>query len=50
MINTLINVMLTMLPSSMEIKQVVFNMNLDNAPDPNGFGALFYQTYWDIMA
>ncbi|GAU48947.1 hypothetical protein TSUD_285360 [Trifolium subterraneum] len=43
------NNMLTILPSHDEIKSVVFGLNNDSAPGPNGFGAVFFQTYWDII-
>ncbi|KAI5444993.1 hypothetical protein KIW84_013317 [Lathyrus oleraceus] len=43
------NVMLTMLPSSLEIKNVVFALNKDGAPGSNGFGDFFFQTFWDII-
>jgi len=44
-----INDMLTMLPSHEEIRKVVFNLNKDSAPGPDGFGAFFFQTYWDVV-
>jgi len=44
-----INNLLTMLPSHQEIKSAVFSLNKDSAPGPDGFGAFFYQTYWDII-
>lgn len=37
------NSMLTKLPSSDEVKNVVFSMNGDGAPGPNGFGGYFYK-------
>jgi hypothetical protein len=43
------NNMLTMLPSHEEIHNVVFSLNKDGAPGPNGFGAIFFQTYWSIV-
>ena len=43
------NNLLTMLPSTEEIKNVVFSMNRNSAPGPDGFGAFFYQTYWEII-
>jgi hypothetical protein len=44
-----INVVLTMLPSHDEINAAVFALNKDSAPGPDGFGAYFYQHYWDIV-
>ncbi|WJX46320.1 rhamnogalacturonan endolyase [Trifolium repens] len=44
-----INAILTMLPSHSEIKAAVFALNKDSAPGPDGFGAFFYQHFWDIV-
>jgi hypothetical protein len=44
-----INDMLTNIPSMEEIKSAVFSLNNDSAPGPDGFGACFFQTYWDIV-
>jgi hypothetical protein len=44
-----INHMLTLLPSNDEIKNAVFSLNNDSAPGPDGFGACFFQSYWDIV-
>jgi ribonuclease HI len=44
-----LNSILTMLPSPEEIKNAVFDLNKDSAPGPDGFGAFFFQTYWDIV-
>lgn len=43
------NLKLTNLPSSEEIKNAVFSMNRDSAPRPDGFGAFFFQKFWDIV-
>jgi len=43
------NKLLTMIPSTKEIKNAVFDLNNEGAPGPNGFGACFFQTYWDIV-
>lgn len=43
------NVMLTLFPSREEIKAVIFSFNVDSVPDPDGFGASFYQCFWDIV-
>ena len=32
-----------------EIKQVVFQMEPSKAPEPDDFGAYFFQKYWDII-
>lgn len=50
LVNDNINTMLTMIPSQVEIKKAVFDLNKDGAPGPDGFGAFFYQTYWDIVS
>jgi hypothetical protein len=44
-----VNNMLTRLPTSEEIKLAVFSLNKDSAPGPDGFGAIFFQTFWDII-
>lgn len=41
--------MLTMLPTHDEISKVVFNLNKNSAPRHDGFGAIFFQTYWEII-
>ncbi|MCH79620.1 RNA-directed DNA polymerase (Reverse transcriptase), partial [Trifolium medium] len=44
-----VNALLTMLPSHDEIKAAAFALNKDRAPGPDGFGAFFYQHYWDVV-
>ena len=44
-----INSMLTLLPSNEEIFQEVFSLNKDSAPGLDRFGALFFQTFWEII-
>lgn len=41
--------MLTVLPTRKEIKAVVFNLNTDGAPSPDGFWVFFFQTYREII-
>jgi hypothetical protein len=38
-----------MIPNSEKIKSVVFGLNSDGAPGPDGFGAFFFQRYWEII-
>jgi len=33
----------------LEIKTVVFNLNGNSAPGPDGFGGVFYYSCWDII-
>lgn len=40
---------LTRTPTADEIKHVVFGMNPDSAPGPDGFGGKFYQRMWHIV-
>ncbi|PNX79615.1 ribonuclease H, partial [Trifolium pratense] len=49
LINEDINAVMTMLPSHQEIKSAVFALNKDSAPGPDGFGAFFFQHYWEIV-
>lgn len=44
-----INTMLTMMPSHQEIKAAVFALKKDSAPGPDGYGAYFYQFFWEIV-
>lgn len=44
-----VNNLLTRLPTASEIHQVVLAMNKEGAPSPDGFGAVFFQNYWDIV-
>lgn len=37
------------LPTWDEVKNVVFDMNPNGAPGPDGFGGFFFQYYWDIV-
>lgn len=43
------NQMLLAMPSVEEVRLAVFGMNLDGAPGPDGFGASFYQFFWEII-
>ena len=44
------NDMLTAMPSLDGVRYVVFGMNNDVTPSPDGYGTHFYQTYWNIVA
>lgn len=35
--------------SEEEVKHAVFDMKQDAAPSPNGFGATFFQKFWEII-
>ncbi|CAK8561965.1 unnamed protein product [Lathyrus sativus] len=43
------NHILTSISSLDEISTAVFNLNKSSAFGPYGFGAVFFQTYWDII-
>ncbi|KAK2445365.1 hypothetical protein QL285_016305 [Trifolium repens] len=49
LVTTEVNSIMTMLPSREEIKAAVFALNKDSAPGPDGFGAYFFQHYWEIV-
>lgn len=49
LVDDIMNAILTMIHSLEEIFDVVFSLNKDNAPDPNGVEAVFYLTYWNII-
>ena len=37
------------LPTTDEVREVVFSISPDSAPGPDGFGAGFYQVCWEII-
>lgn len=45
LISNEVNTLLTRIPSPEEIHVAVQAMNKEGAPDPDGFGACFFQTY-----
>ncbi|XP_058775611.1 uncharacterized protein LOC131649884 [Vicia villosa] len=49
LVNADMNRFLTSIPSEEEIKNAVFKLNKDGAPGPDGFGGIFYHTYWSII-
>lgn len=48
-INQDTNQRFTEIPSDIEIKEVVFNLNKDGTLGSNGFGDFFFQHFWDII-
>lgn len=48
-VSQLDNDFLTKIPFDMEIREVVFAMNGEGAPGPNGFDGCFYHSFWDII-
>lgn len=40
---------LCVIPGEKEIKDVVFSMDKNSAPGPDGFGGAFYQGCWEII-
>jgi len=49
MVSSKENIMLIKYPNYLEIKNVVFNLNGNNALGPNGFGGVFYHSCWEII-
>jgi len=43
------NMMLIKSPDILEIKNVVSNLNGNNAPGSDGFGGVFYHSCWEII-
>ena len=43
------NALLTKIPTREEIKHAVFDLNKEGAPVSDGFGVVFFQTYWEII-
>jgi len=41
--------MLIKCPDFLEIKNVVFKLNGNSVPGPNGFGGVFYHSCWEII-
>lgn len=49
LINDQTNYILIVLLSPEEIKIVIFSLNKDNSPGPDGFRGFFFQYYWDVI-
>ncbi|XP_027171434.1 uncharacterized protein LOC113771000 [Coffea eugenioides] len=43
------NAAITAVPSAEEIRQIVFSMEVNSAPGPDGFGVGFYRSCWGII-
>jgi len=43
------NIMLIKCPDYLEIKNVIFNLNVNVALGPDGFGDVFYHSCWKII-
>lgn len=49
LMNDCMNSLLTILSSLYKISTTAFSLNKDSSPRPDGFGASFFQSYWDII-
>lgn len=49
LVNNIMNNLFTMPPSIKEVTHKVFNLNENNASSSDGFGGMFFQSYWDII-
>ena len=43
------NMMLIKYPDYLEIKNVIFNLNGNSVPAPDGFGGVFYHSCWEMI-
>ncbi|XP_019455087.1 PREDICTED: uncharacterized protein LOC109356210 [Lupinus angustifolius] len=50
LVNEADNLMISSIPTDVEIKSVVFYMNEDSALGPDGYGGSFYTNVWDIIS
>ena len=41
--------MLAQMPTKAEIRNALFDINPNRTPGSNGFGASFFQNYWDLI-
>lgn len=44
------NLLLTRIPSLEEVGGAVFSLNVDGAPEPDGFEGIFFHKFWDLVA
>lgn len=49
LVNNIMNNLLTMPPSIKKVTHKVFNLNENNASSSDGFGGMFFQSYWNII-
>lgn len=37
------------MPTKVQIRNALFDINPNRTPEPDGFGAGFFQNYWDLI-
>ncbi|KAL0387656.1 UNVERIFIED_CONTAM: hypothetical protein Sradi_2647400 [Sesamum radiatum] len=41
---------LCVMPTWEEVREAIFSIEPDSVAEPDGFGAIFYHTYWDVIS